>query len=96
MEIAGITTPMNSIKYFMNTNVWKATMLLSTLLNIQVYQNIINNITGINTDPIYTQGTLILRELFDRTKKMDQDIPITIVAVFISIIVRYYYCKSKG
>ena len=43
-------------------------MLLITLPKIQVYQNIIDTITGRKEEPIYAKVVLRLRELSERTR----------------------------
>ena len=80
---------------FVNTDSWKATMLLSTLPQ---YQNIIVNTTGANSEPSYPKTVLRLRELSDRSKnvregrKEEAEPP----AVFGAKVVRCQYCRSKG
>jgi len=71
-------------------------MLLPTLPKIQVYQNIIDNITGSTEDPSYAKVVLRLRELSDWTFKKT-DVSAEVATAFVTEQkVRCQYCKSKG
>src|SRR5207302_249803 len=59
--IMGTDSLAAGIKAFVNTDAWKATMMLATLPKIATYQNIINNMTSGITDTTYATTIVRLR-----------------------------------
>jgi len=86
------------VKTFVNTDAWKATMLLTTLPNITTYQNIINNITSGSDDPTFATVVLRLQELATMTKPSStkRNSNIDPQSAFATSTMFCGYCKRKG
>ena len=94
----GTNTLGAGIKNFVNTDAWKATMLLSTLPKIATYQNIMDNITGLTVEPSYTQVVLRLKELSERhTTRSRPSTTGEAPSAFATTTTMFCgYCKKKG
>ncbi|KAF8434254.1 hypothetical protein BGX38DRAFT_1275659 [Terfezia claveryi] len=94
---AGTNSLAAGIKNFINTDAWKATMLLATLPKFQNYQNIIDNITSTSEDPSYGTIVLRLKELSERSRTSQQrEKSAEPPSAFATVTKNCTYCKSKG